>query len=456
MARKRKLDTHVIEVKSEDEQPSSESPDGEEEISEEEEEENEHEDADEDEEEEEADEDEEEDVDEDELEGDEDEAEDFSSKESIRKLLEPFGKDQLIEMIQEAVLKNPSLLSRVVKTAEADPVHRNIFVHGLGWDVTSETLAAAFSPFGKMDECKVVTDHATGRCKGYGFILFSSLSAARRATKEPLKKIGGRITHCQLAYLGHTSGAGQIPSEVTGRKLYVGNLGSNVNPERLLAFFAKFGEIEQGPLGYDPATGKLRGYALFIYKTVEGLNKALEEPTKYFEGCELHCRKAFEGSNKINNTQIAPAVASETVLTGRQANDFALSYAPAAALIGQKLTPAPTTVIGPSVGVGLLNPVAGLSPALSVGGAGFPQQPYTVGGAGIPPQSYAIGPVGSANRASGLGVNSISPSVIGNYGSLAALQGIGAYQNSASSAAMRPQSGISSLGASGLAPFYGH
>ncbi|KAK4371414.1 hypothetical protein RND71_010889 [Anisodus tanguticus] len=59
-------------------------------------------------------------------------------------------------------------------------------------------------------------------------------------------------------------------------------------------FFAKFGEIEVGPMGFDPMTGKSKGYALFVYKTVEEASKFLEEPCKMFEGRQLYCKKAAE------------------------------------------------------------------------------------------------------------------------------------------------------------------
>ncbi|KAH0456026.1 hypothetical protein IEQ34_013933 [Dendrobium chrysotoxum] len=305
MARKRKLAPHVIEVKLQ-EQPPSEPSDGEEEISQDEEEEVDDED-DEAEDEDESEEDEEENN-----EVEDEEGEDFSSKESIHKLLEPFDNEQLMEIFKEAVVKNPSLLSRIVNEAETDPVHRNIFVHDLDWYATSETLAAAFSPFGQIENCRVIKSQRTGRYKVYGFVLFHTQAAAKRALKDPLKIVGGHVAKCRLAC--------------------------------------------SGP---------------------------------------------------------------------------------------------------PAVGVGLLNPAAGLSPALRGGVAGVSHQPYTVGGAGIPPQSYAVRPVGSASRGSVVSVNSISPSVIGNYGSLAAVHGLGAYQNSATSAATRPQAGVGSWGASGLAPFYG-
>jgi len=35
------------------------------------------------------------------------------------------------------------------------------------------------------------------------------------------------------------------------------------------SFFPQYGEIEEGPLGFDRQSGRSRGFALFIFKLVE-------------------------------------------------------------------------------------------------------------------------------------------------------------------------------------------
>ncbi|XP_044507220.1 UBP1-associated protein 2B-like [Mangifera indica] len=102
------------------------------------------------------------------------------------------------------------------------PVHRKIFIHGLGWAATNETLIAALKPFGAIEECNVVTDKTTDRSKGYGFVLFKMRAAVRKALKEPQKNIRNRIAACQLASTGPVQN--QPGSEMSARKLYVANL----------------------------------------------------------------------------------------------------------------------------------------------------------------------------------------------------------------------------------------
>lgn len=225
-----------------------------------------------------------------------------NSPASIQNILEAFPKDQLVELLRDAAMTHRSVLDQVRQAADVDPAQRKVFVHGLGWDTTNEVLTASFSSFGEIEDLKVVMDKNTGKCKGYGFVLFRRRSGAKNALKEPQKKIGNRMAACQLASLGPVPTSAPAPtgqslsvSEYTQRKIFVSNVGPDVDPQKLLQFFAKFGEIEEGPLGLDKATGKPKGFALFVYKSVESAKRALAEPHKKFEGEMLHCQRAIDG-----------------------------------------------------------------------------------------------------------------------------------------------------------------
>ncbi|GFP97601.1 ubp1-associated protein 2a [Phtheirospermum japonicum] len=227
-----------------------------------------------------------------------------SEEEPLEKLLEPFSKDQLTLLVKEAVAKHPDLVEIAHKLADSDPSHRKIFVHGLGWEASDDTITSSFGKYGEIEDCKVVRDKVSGKSKGYAFILFKHRSGARRALKEPQKMIEGRMASCQLASAGPVrpptaTVAAAIPlsneSEYTRRKIYVSNVAAEIDPNKLTEFFSTFGEIEEGPLGLDKQTGKPRGFCLFVYKTLASAQKALEEPHKTFEGHTLHCQKAVDG-----------------------------------------------------------------------------------------------------------------------------------------------------------------
>ncbi|XVE80038.1 hypothetical protein DITRI_Ditri14bG0106800 [Diplodiscus trichospermus] len=211
-----------------------------------------------------------------------------------RKLVERFTVDQLLDILQYAVSRHMDVLSAVRSIADQDPSQRKLFIRGLGWDTTTEGLRSLFSVYGELEEAVVILDKATGKSKGYGFVTFKHVDGALLALKEPSKKIDGRVTVTQLAAAGN-SGTNYNPADVHMRKIYVANVPYDMPADKLLGHFAQYGEIEEGPLGFDKQTGKSRGFALFVYKTAEGAQAALVEPVKNIDGRQMNCKLAIEG-----------------------------------------------------------------------------------------------------------------------------------------------------------------
>ncbi|KAG6595304.1 Organelle RRM domain-containing protein 2, mitochondrial [Cucurbita argyrosperma subsp. argyrosperma] len=56
-----------------------------------------------------------------------------------------------------------------------------LFISGLSRLTTDEKLQEAFTSFGQLVEAKVITDRATGRSKGFGFVTYSTIEEAEKA-----------------------------------------------------------------------------------------------------------------------------------------------------------------------------------------------------------------------------------------------------------------------------------
>ena len=226
-----------------------------------------------------------------------------SSPGSVRRLIEPYSRPRLLAILAQAAAADPALRARLAAAADASPSHRRIFVHGLPPRAGAAALAAAFSSFGLLADCHAVTDRATGRCRGYGFVSVASRVAARRALRDaPRVAVAGCPVSAQFASAGPgPSGGG------AGRRVYVTNVAPDASAERLRAFFARFGELDGGPFGFDADTGSSRGYALFLYRAAAGAAKAVEEPYRVFEGRTLRCQLANEPARKAK----APPAAAE-------------------------------------------------------------------------------------------------------------------------------------------------
>ncbi|XP_038899568.1 UBP1-associated protein 2C-like [Benincasa hispida] len=216
------------------------------------------------------------------------------STEDARKIIERFTQDQLIDILQDAVSRHSDVLDAVRSVADHDVAQRKLFVRGLGWDTSTEGLRKLFSVYGELEEAVVILDKATGKSKGYGFVTFKHVDGALLALKEPSKTIDGRVTVTQLAAAGNTGSNSNAP-DVSLRKIYVANVPIDMAADKLLSHFALYGEIEEGPLGFDKQTGKCRGYALFVYKKPEGAQAALVDPIKTIEGRQVSCKYANDG-----------------------------------------------------------------------------------------------------------------------------------------------------------------
>jgi len=69
----------------------------------------------------------------------------------------------------------------------------NIFVSGLNYSMSSEELGEVFASFGAVASAKVVTDRATGRSRGFGFVEMSSDDEGRAAVAQlDQTDVGGR------------------------------------------------------------------------------------------------------------------------------------------------------------------------------------------------------------------------------------------------------------------------
>ncbi|WZY96805.1 hypothetical protein YC2023_069134 [Brassica napus] len=216
-----------------------------------------------------------------------------------RKLIERFSTDQLLDILQNAVARHPDVLELVRSTADADITQRKLFIRGLAAETTTEGLRSLFSTYGDLEEAIVILDKVTAKSKGYGFVTFRHVDGALLALKDPSKKIDGRVTVTQLAAAGNQGGGGAAAaangSDVSMRKIYVANVPVDMPADRLLNLFLAYGEIEEGPLGFDKVTGKSRGFALFVYKSPEGAQSALADPTKVIDGKHLQCKLAIDG-----------------------------------------------------------------------------------------------------------------------------------------------------------------
>jgi len=73
-------------------------------------------------------------------------------------------------------------------------VAKKLYVGGLSFDTTDETLRAFFEQAGKVESASVVADRFSGRSRGFGFVEMATGAEARKAIGELTgKTLDGRM-----------------------------------------------------------------------------------------------------------------------------------------------------------------------------------------------------------------------------------------------------------------------
>jgi hypothetical protein len=111
---------------------------------------------------------------------------DFSTAEAVEKAIEL--SEQLLSGRRVLIKNHNSFEGRPQKTKEESrndgkPPSTRIFLGNLSFDVTEEILKEHFEKCGAIESVKVATFEDTGKCKGYAWIVFEELEAAKSAVR---------------------------------------------------------------------------------------------------------------------------------------------------------------------------------------------------------------------------------------------------------------------------------
>jgi|SRR5262247_3346039 len=86
---------------------------------------------------------------------------------------------------------------------------KKIFVGNLSFDTTSADLESLFSEVGHCESASVITDRATGRSRGFGFVEMSSAAEAQQAINTLNgRELQGRTLNVSEARERSSSGGG--------------------------------------------------------------------------------------------------------------------------------------------------------------------------------------------------------------------------------------------------------
>ncbi|GBF93874.1 hypothetical protein Rsub_06873 [Raphidocelis subcapitata] len=163
-------------------------------------------------------------------------------------------------------------LAPPVAAPAQQPVEYSVFVGDLAPDVSDFLLQESFRQFyPSATSAKVITDPATGRSKGYGFVRFSSEAERDRALEMQGFNLSGRPIRVSLATARRNAGGGggaplanSVPHpadlDPTNTTLFIGGLSAGVSEDQLRMLFGQYGDTVYVKI---PA-GKGCGFVQFV------------------------------------------------------------------------------------------------------------------------------------------------------------------------------------------------
>lgn len=87
---------------------------------------------------------------------------------------------------------------------------QKLFVGGLSFSTSSERLREVFSAAGTVESATVVTDRATGRSRGFGFVEMQTAEQAQQAVSQLNgRDVDGRQIKVEIAKPSDRSGGGR-------------------------------------------------------------------------------------------------------------------------------------------------------------------------------------------------------------------------------------------------------
>ncbi|KAI7877460.1 hypothetical protein K492DRAFT_133960 [Lichtheimia hyalospora FSU 10163] len=150
-----------------------------------------------------------------------------------------------------------------------------MFIGGLNWETTDESLKEYFSQFGQVMDCVVMRDPTTGRSRGFGFLTMADPATIDKIVNEDHYLDGKRIDPKRA-----------IPREEQDKteKIFVGGISPDVDEEEFREFFSQFGKVMDATLMTDRETGRPRGFGFITFEDSKGVEEALLQPNLAIKG----------------------------------------------------------------------------------------------------------------------------------------------------------------------------
>lgn len=184
-----------------------------------------------------------------------------------------------------------------------DEEQGKLFVGGLSWDTTQDSLLRYFSQFGEVIDCVVMKNAESGRSRGFGFVTFSNPSNIETVLSNCPHNLDGRTIDpkaCNPRSMQKPKKpAGQVgQQQPVFPKVFLGGLPSSITETDLRNFFSRYGEVVEVVIMYDQEKKKSRGFGFLSFGDENACGRAVQEHYVNIQNKQVEIKRAEPRTNQ--------------------------------------------------------------------------------------------------------------------------------------------------------------
>ncbi|XP_058874828.1 heterogeneous nuclear ribonucleoprotein A3-like isoform X4 [Acipenser ruthenus] len=168
---------------------------------------------------------------------------------------------------------------------------RKLFIGGLSFETTDESLREHFEQWGKLTDCVVMRDPLNKRSRGFGFVTYSCATEVDAAMEARPHKVDGRVVEPKRAVSREDSA--RPGAHLTVKKIFVGGIKEDTEECHLRDYFEKYGKIESVEVMEERQTGKKRGFGFVTFDDHDTVDKIVAQKYHTINSHNCEVRKAL-------------------------------------------------------------------------------------------------------------------------------------------------------------------
>ncbi|KAL2081616.1 hypothetical protein ACEWY4_023469 [Coilia grayii] len=168
---------------------------------------------------------------------------------------------------------------------------RKLFIGGLSFETTEDSLRAHFEQWGKLTDCVVMRDPTNKRSRGFGFVTYSCVGEVDAAMGARPHKVDGRVVEPKRAVSREDSS--KPGAHLTVKKIFVGGIKEDTEEYHIREYFERYGKIESIDVMEDRPTGKKRGFCFVTFDDHDTVDKIVAQKYHTINSHNCEVRKAL-------------------------------------------------------------------------------------------------------------------------------------------------------------------